>query len=68
MADEDEVDVLEALEGKPNSKAAWRNDYDLNWVPRSVGSSLKWFGLYVGMAVRPRHNTAAYGYLRLLDA
>ena len=60
MADEDEADVLEALEGKPNSKAAWRNDYDLNWVPLSVGSSLKWFGLHVGMAVRPRHNTAAY--------
>ena len=59
MADADEADVLDALEGKPNSKAAWKNDYDLNCVPRSVGSSLNSFVLHVGMAVRPRHNTVA---------
>ena len=60
LADADEADVLEGLEGRPHAKAAWKNDYDLNWVPLSVGSTLKWFGLHVGMAIRPRHNTAAY--------
>ena len=59
-ADPDELDVMLGLADKPHTKAAWKNDYDLNWIPLSVGTTLKWFGLHVGMAIRPRHNTAAY--------
>ena len=55
-----EPDILEAMNKTPNVKAAWMNDYDLKWTPLSLGTTLKWFGLHVGMAIRPRHNTAAY--------
>ena len=26
----------------------------------SVGTSLRWFGLHIDMAIRPRHNTASF--------
>jgi len=50
------------LQGLPHAKAGWQQDYDLQWVPLSLGQTLKWFGMHVGMAIRPRHNTAAYSY------
>ena len=59
-ADPDEEDVEEYLKNKPHEKKAWQQDYDLKWVPMSLGSSLRWFGLHVGMAIRPHHNTASY--------
>ena len=31
------------------------NDYDLKSTPLSLRTILKWFGLHVGMAIRPRH-------------
>ena len=59
-ADPDEVEVEEGLRDQPNAKQAWKEDYDLRWVPLSLGQSLKWFGMHIGMAIRPRHNTASY--------
>ena len=59
-ADPDEKDVETALNGQPYAKAGWQHDYDLAWVPLSLGQSLKWFGIHVGMAIRPRHNTASH--------
>ena len=59
-ADPDEIEVETGLNGQPYSKAAWKCDYDLQWVPLSLGQTLKWFGMNVGMAIRPRHNTAAH--------
>ena len=59
-ADPDEAEVENGLNGQPYSKAAWKCDYDLQWVPLSLGQSLKWFGMNIGMAIRPRHNTASH--------
>ena len=59
-ADPDEIEVEQGLQGLPHAKAGWQQDYDLQWVPLSLGQTLKWFGMHVGMAIRPRHNTAAY--------
>ena len=59
-ADPEEEEVLENLSKQPEAKRAWEHDYDIKWEPQSLGSSLKWFGLHVGMAIRPRHNTASY--------
>ena len=59
-ADPDEIEVEQGLHGLPHAKAAWQQDYDLQWVPLSLGQTLKWFGMHVGMAIRPCHNTAAY--------
>ena len=59
-ADPDETEVETGLRDQPNAKLAWQNDYDLNWVPISLGQSLRWFGIHIGMAIRPRHNTASY--------
>jgi len=67
-ADPDEEDVEEYLKNKPHEKKAWQQDYDLKWVPMSLGSSLRWFGLHVGMAIRPHHNTASTGIGKLADA
>ena len=54
LADPDECDVMDAMSKTPNVKAAWMNDYDLKWTPLSLGTTLRWFGLHVGMAIRPR--------------
>ena len=59
-ADPDEIEVKQGLAGFPHAKAVWQQDYDLQWVPLSLGQSLKWFGMHAGMAIRPRNNTAAY--------
>ena len=48
------------LNGQPYAKAAWKCDCDLPWVPLSLGQTLRWFGMNVGMAIRPRHNMAAH--------
>ena len=56
----DEIEVENGMNGQPYAKAAWRCDYDLPWVPLSLGQSLRWFGMNVGMAIRPRNNTAAH--------
>ena len=59
-ADPDEQEVEIGLNGQPYAKAAWKCDYDLPWVPLSLGQTLRWFGMNVGMAIRPRNNTAAH--------
>ena len=59
-ADPDEDEVERGLQDQPNAKLAWKQDYDLKWVPLSLGQSLKWFGMHIGMAIRPRHNTASF--------
>ena len=72
-ADPDDLKVEKGLAGQPHATASWKCDYDLQWVPLSLGQTLKWFGMNVGMAIRPRHNTAAhwdtnsYGCLKPAD-
>ena len=59
-ADLDELDVYDAPGMTDELIQEHDRDYDVIWENQSIGSVVRYMGIHVGMAIRPRRNISDY--------
>ena len=58
--DADEQDFYDSNEVTDEQVADFERDYDLPWEDQSIGSIIRYLGVHVGMAIRPRRSIADF--------
>ena len=58
--DADEADFYDAPQVTEDDISAFERDYDLQWEDQSIGSIIRYLGMHIGMAIRPRRSISDY--------